>query len=259
MLHPHRFFSRLGIALCATAALAAVSAGSAAADSSSDPAYPGSTLKVSVSGPLQAKKVLHITATGTNAPDSFGTPISYGLDLIVVDPSILPGPCNVSESAELTAITNVPDGGRLLTYDTLNEGDSGPFRITTPYEPGGSGPLRVCAYSVFVTDDAAHASTTVQIKPAGAKHSAAARPHNTTRPRITRSGRTLTCRRGSWSGKPTHFSYRWRIGGGRYGRASAHARYTIGAKARGKTVSCSVTARNAAGSATASSKPFRVR
>jgi len=48
-------------------------------DDGTDPAYPGSVVHVSVSGPLQAGKVLTITAAGTNAADNqLGVPISYG-------------------------------------------------------------------------------------------------------------------------------------------------------------------------------------
>jgi hypothetical protein len=235
-----------------------------------DPAYPGSVVHVSVSGPLQAGKVLTITATGTNAADNqLGVPISYGLELIVVDPEILKGPCEVSEEKEISDITNVPNGGQLLNFSDLNEGPSGSFKITQPYEPGGFGPLLVCAYSKFVTDDAAYGSTEVRIAPAakgngkakgkgGGSHSATARPNSVARPVVTRSHGGLSCSRGRWSNRPTQFTYRWKLGSGAFGSPRTSSRLTLRAHSPARTVVCSVTASNAKGSFRATSAPFRL-
>jgi hypothetical protein len=244
----------LGAALCGLGASPALADGT-------DPAYPGSVVHVAVSGPLQAGKVLTITATGANtAQTSLGGPaLDFGLEVIVVDPHILKGPCEVSEEKELTDITNVPDGGRLLNFDDLNEGSSGPFRVSQPYEPAGFGPLLVCAYSKYVTDDAAYATTQVQIKPAAAPHRPAARPRSLGRPMVLVSHGRLSCARGRWDNQPTRFTYRWRIGGGRFGPARTSARLTIPAHSRGRSATCSVTASNARGSAGATSRPRRLR
>jgi hypothetical protein len=214
-----------------------------------DAAYPGSVLHVTTTGPLVANKPLTIVATGTNAP--FGTPIDYGLKLILIDPTILPGPCQQSFNTEDTTWENNPQAGRLLTFESLNEGLSGPFTISLPITPGGSGPLLICAYTVLVTDDAAWASTQVTIA------AAAVRPTVAKRPRVTRSGDRLTCSRGRWSGNPTSYAYEWLVVH-RAGAAGRRSGLTVTSRLRGRTVQCAVTVRNSAGSATATSPPFKI-
>jgi hypothetical protein len=222
-----------------------------------DPAYPGSSVHVKVTGPRQQGKTLTIVATGTNAPDSLPVHISYGLEVILVDPSILKGPCRVSYEAELTDIDNNPKGGRLLTFDQLNEGDDGAFQIPLRFTPGGFGPLLVCVYSMYITDDAAYGSTEVQIAPPKGHGHGGAKPHNTGRPRIERSGARLTCTRGRWTGHPTSYRYRWRVGSGGF-TAGRGAHMSIPGKLHGRTIACQVTASNAAGHASRTSKPFKV-
>jgi len=150
----------LAAGCCASAAFAAPALGDGSA-----PNYPGSVLHVALARPLKAGKVLEIVATGTNAINSLGLPIDYGLEVILVDPLKLPGPCQESYNAELTDVTDNPQAGRLLTFEALNEGVSGPFKISLPFTPGGSGELVVCAYTEFVTDDAAWASTEGHVAP----------------------------------------------------------------------------------------------
>lgn len=241
----------LGTITALSALLAAVPAHA----DGTDPDYPGSTLHVSVTGTLQADHAINIVATGGNvAQTALGGPaLDFGLDLFAIDPAILPGPCDQSENSELTAVINVPNGGRLLTYENLNEGSAGPFDITTPFEPGGSGTLQVCAYSVYVTDDAAWAQTDVKISPAERA------PRATVRPRVRRSGQALICSRGTWSGSPTGFTYRWRVGHGREGAAHRSPRLHVTSPLHGRTVSCSVTATNAAGSGHATSRTVKLR
>jgi hypothetical protein len=75
-------------------------------------------------------------------------------------------------------------------------------------------------------------------------------------PWITRHGHVLTCHAGSWSNAPTRLSYRWYRD-----RRSAGSRRTLSVhrSLRGRMVTCRVTAANAAGHQTASSKPIRAR
>jgi hypothetical protein len=81
-------------------------------------------------------------------------------------------------------------------------------------------------------------------------------PQNSSRPDLTRSDNTLTCRRGSWHNAVT-FSYAWRVNG----VAKKDAKPTLAmSKARQRrSVSCSVTASNAAGKTTATSAQLHVR
>lgn len=220
-----------------------------------DPDYPGSVLHVTASGPLTPGSVLTITATGSNEQYSFqqGTPFTYGLDLFLVSADELTSPCATSENAEETISANNARYVRLLTFDELNEGQSGPFDISTPVTlNNGTGHLRICAYSVYgFLDDAAWATTEVTIAAAPGK------PAVKTRPRVTRSGGRLLCSKGNWSNTPTSYQYRWVVlhKAGTAGRAASLA---VSAKLHGHTVECSVTAKNATGSASATSRPFKV-
>ena len=216
-------------------------------------AFPQSTLQIVITGPRQADQVLTIQAAGSNARRVLGLrPVDYGLALIVTDPGILPGACATAEQAELARIMTVRGGGSLLTYDDLPEGASGSFSLREPYEPIGSGPLQVCAYSEWRGLDATSAQASVLITPAPR------RPRALSAPVIHRSRNVLTCSRGRWSGVPTRFSYRWRVAGGRLGPARAGARYVITRADRGHSVSCSVTARGPGGTTSATSAGVRI-
>jgi hypothetical protein len=150
------------IAACIAVAAALGVAQSAAADGT-DPAYPGSVLHVSIGRPRLAGRPITIHATGHNAPDNLDVHLGYGLDVVLVDPRRLPGPCKRAFEAEVTDITNNPGDGALLTFEDLNEGSFGPFNIPVRFTTRGHGPLLVCAYSRYVTDDAAYASTRVTV------------------------------------------------------------------------------------------------
>jgi hypothetical protein len=209
---------------------------------------------VSVTGPTQAGQVLTIHASGRNAVRLHdGHPARYGLELIVTDPQLLPGDCLPGEQAELSRIATVPGGGSLLTYADLDEGASGGFELREPYEPIGSGPLQICAYTKWLTEDAAWAQGEVRIVPA--PH---ARPRSLGRPVVRRSGGALRCSRGRWTNSPASFSYRWRIGRGPESPPRAGARLPVTRAVRGHVVHCTVIAANARGSGRATSRAFRV-
>jgi hypothetical protein len=80
--------------------------------------------------------------------------------------------------------------------------------------------------------------------------SPAAFPLNTSRPSVTRSGSTLTCKRGSWR-NAERFSYAWRVNGITHKRANPTL--PVGAAGVLRSANCSVTASNAVGMTTASS------
>ena len=81
-------------------------------------------------------------------------------------------------------------------------------------------------------------------------------PLNTSRPTLTRLGNTLTCRRGSWR-NARRFSYAWQVNG--MANTDAKPRLAVGKALKRRTVSCSVTASNAAGTTTAASARLNVR
>jgi hypothetical protein len=81
-------------------------------------------------------------------------------------------------------------------------------------------------------------------------------PLNTSRPELTRSDNTITCRRGRWRDAVT-FSYTWRVNS--TAKKAAKPTLAIGETRKRRSVSCSVTASNAAGTTTASSAQLHVR
>jgi hypothetical protein len=240
-------------ALCLSIGLLIGAAPVATADGTA-PDYPGSNVTVAVTGSKAAGQLIYIVASGSNKKTSLGTPINYGLYVILVNQKLLPGPCASSMETELNNISADQRAGRQLNFEQYNEGESGPFTIKVPYTPEGAGMLLVCAYSEYVTDDAAWASTTAVITAKGAPSpSGGAAPANTARPKLTRHGRRLVCARGSWSGHPSSYNFHWKLAG----KVSSDKRstLTLPAKPHGRAV-CTVTARNAAGSRSASSAPL---
>ena len=87
--------------------------------------------------------------------------------------------------------------------------------------------------------------------------SPSALPINTGQPTVTRSGRTLTCRRGSWR-QARRFSYTWRVNST---PLSGNSKPTLrlGSARKRRNVSCSVTAVNASGTTTATSAQVHTR
>jgi hypothetical protein len=243
--------AKAGLALCLSVGLLIGAAPAATADGTA-PDYPGSNVRVSVTGAKTAGHLIYIVASGTNKLTSLGTPINYGLYVILVNQKLLPGPCASSMETEVDNISAEQGAGRQLNYEQYNEGESGPFTIKVPYTPEGAGTLLVCAYSEYVTDDAAWASTTAVIT-AKSSPSGGAAPANTARPKLSRHGRRLVCARGKWTGHPSSYSFRWKLGGKANG--DKHSTLRLSAKPHGSAI-CTVTARNAGGSRSASSRPL---
>jgi hypothetical protein len=197
-----------------------------------------------------------ITATGANAPQGdlgFGP---FGLFLFAVNHDALPIPCETTGNAEETLAENNTQYVNQLTFRGLDEGNQGPFSISTYVPLTSPGHWQVCAYSTLVTDTAAWASTMVTIA-RGAGGKPAAKPAVTVTPRVTRSGGRLHCSRGSWSGSPTTYTYRWLVVHGP-GVAGHGPSLAVTGTLHGRAVECSVRAVNAAGGATATSPPFNV-
>ena len=84
------------------------------------------------------------------------------------------------------------------------------------------------------------------------------RPANVEKPRLTRSRGALVCSRGRWSNSPSRYSYRWFVNGRRK-RGATGRRLAITRTLQGRAVRCEVTAFNAGGSKTASSRTLRLK
>lgn len=90
----------------------------------------------------------------------------------------------------------------------------------------------------------------------GGSGSAATPPVNTVAPAITgtaETGQTLSCSTGTWTGTATiTYAYQWKRDGANIGSATAST-YLLVAADSGKVITCTVTATNGAGSASATS------
>ena|SRR6516225_2370819 len=85
-------------------------------------------------------------------------------------------------------------------------------------------------------------------------------PINTTAPLVTGTatvGSTLTSTTGTWSNAPTGYTYQWLRSGTPIAGATA-ATYVLAAADHGMSVSCNVTASNAAGSGFAASNALAI-
>jgi uncharacterized membrane protein (UPF0127 family) len=170
-----RLRSAFGVGLIACLSTLGLATSPVLADGT-DPGYPGSVLHVKATGTLTPSSVLTITATGTNvAPQSVDgiAPFSFGLRLFLVSYDRLPVPCATTFGRESAISNNNIQAAKLLTYGSLSEGNSGPFRISLPVTlNNGTGTLLICAYTLYGdSDDAAWASTEVTITRGGGKPS----------------------------------------------------------------------------------------
>jgi hypothetical protein len=121
------------------------------------PAYPNSTLAISLVGHPRAGKVVHVTVSGSNDPFEIGFPgsgdyLAYQLDAFAQNGKVLPTcPRSFAE-----ALQNSINLGTARIAQGLPEGYYGPFQ--TPLAFQSSRKVRnivVCAYSRMVDDDAA--------------------------------------------------------------------------------------------------------
>jgi hypothetical protein len=85
-------------------------------------------------------------------------------------------------------------------------------------------------------------------------------PRNTSPPSIsgsTKAGKVLTCSTGTWTGAPTSYGYEWLLDGTPISNAAART-LKLASIDEGNTLTCTVIARNTAGSASATSKRVKI-
>jgi len=186
----------------------------------------GFSLNITAQGPATVGQPVLLDVTGTIPPEDLPYPYWFSLAAI---PSRVLSSCPADHwTAHQIAIST---GGAMITFDQRESADaSGHFGFSVGATPTAPGTVLLCGY----TDDGetqtlAGASLLLAIRPGA--------PVNLGKPRVKRAHGRLVCRPGRWANDPTSFSHRWR--------------------ARGGKVRCVVTATNAAGSATAASRPVR--
>jgi hypothetical protein len=200
-------------------------------------------------------RATNFTASGTLNPDD--TMFGFGIYIFLKDADRDPT-CGASfEEESATAMhsggneswISPATGFQVGMGPTFNQ----PFKITFT----GSGTYLLCGYvqGDFSTFAGGQLRGTVTAdKPAPVPGLAV--PVAVRAPSVTRKGHVLTCHAGTWSNAPASFGFRWYS----KGRAVASGRkLAVHRSLRGRLVSCRVTAANAAGRRTASSRAIRAR
>lgn len=221
----------------------------------------GQTHTLNLSAPSSTAAVgqtIIIQASGSNEQEPIVDFSSY-LTVVAIPTSVLSAcPADYS-SGKQVALSSGAQGGEVLDeYHREDEDAAGNFSMPVAYVPRLAGRFLLCGY----TDDAATttlatASLVMNVKGPSAP-GPTAKPVSVEKPRVRRSGTKLVCQRGTWSNKPSRYSYRWLVNGNRK-RGASGRKLGVTRKLRGHTVQCRVTAYNAAGATTARSRPLRVR
>jgi hypothetical protein len=215
-------------------------------------------------------RATNFTASGTLNPDD----TMFGFDIFIfvknadADPTCAPDfdgeSATASHSGGNESWVSPASGFQVGTGPTFNQ----PFKITFT----GPGNFLLCGYvkgdfSTFATAELRGVATpaptaatppATTTPPASTTTPAATAPVAVRAPWVTRKGHVLTCHAGTWSNRPTSLSYHWYIKG-RSKKVASRAKLTVHRSLRGRAVVCSVTARNAAGVKTASSRAVRAR
>ncbi len=241
--------------------------------------YPGETLSLAQDAPAVVGAAINFEAAGqqTDVEDYAG---GFDLNVFAKDPSVDPTCAPSYPEEENDSITD-PTEQQVVIGDWQGPEDSFdvPFKLVFAHP----GQVLLCAYSDWITDTAASAQLLINVTspppspaspvsaptppgpgaspnpPAAATTGgqAVVKPRNTSRPRVKRSGRFLSCTKGDWSNTPSTFSYRWLVNGRGLLKANK-SRLAVSRSLRGHRVQCSVRAANAAGTGTAVSHTLTV-
>lgn len=153
-------------------------------------------------------------------------------------------------------------GGELVAT-AVHAGNAQPYSIPIVWSPRVAGTYLICTYlNHQIYTDVLHQHTITVSNGAGPVSTpppgTVSAPSKVTAPRLVRRGPRLVCSRGTWSGSPTSYTYKWKAG--RKVVAGATSRKLRVTRAlRGTRVLCAVVATNAAGSTAASSRRITVR
>ncbi|HEU4973692.1 MAG TPA: hypothetical protein VFT50_01280 [Baekduia sp.] len=211
------------VATSATASVRAPQATLAVTGVAIQPRAHGADIRVQATGSIEAPNDLLVTAV----PATRACPATY-------DEDTGPRGFDVVPAGTATRVS----GGFDLTFTSHTKFRFGQWRVCGYLQDGG-----------LADAASASASSTVDL---------VRKPRALRRPRIRKLGRTLSCDGGRWRGKPAPaLAYRWYVGAKAVRGASRHL--AVSGKVKGQLVRCRVTASNAAGKASATSKPFRAR
>ncbi len=210
--------------------------------------YPGETLSLALQGTSVSGHETQFVASGQDA-DVADYAGGFSLEVFAKNTSVDPT-CSNSYLGEEQASVGDQYEQQIVIGDP--EGLDTSFTVPFKYVFPGTGGVTLCAYSTWVTDTAASASLKINVLPAG---SGASKPVNTKKPKLTRSGKTLKCSRGSWR-NASSYRYGWSVSG-HTKKGATSSRFKIAKGVKGSVV-CRVTASNAAGKTVASSRALHV-
>ena len=223
---------------------------------------PGYSLNISGPSSTTAGQSVLFQASGTNPSTDFFT---SWLDVYAIPASAMSSCPDGYITAMQVANTT---GGEQVTNGQREEADSsGNWSMPFGYAPSRAGRMLICGYTNDgATGTLATASVVLDVAGSGggggggntSPGGGLAKPANTRKPTLKRSGGKLVCRPGSWANKPDGYGYSWRVDGKKKRGASAQ-RLRISRGLHGRGVQCRVTAYNDAGAATATSRVLRVR
>src|ERR1700756_5396569 len=135
-------------------------AGSAGATGS----YPGETLSLSLSGTAVLGTTTNFVASGNQTDvsqyNSGGTYSAFDLEVYVKDPRVDPT-CAADYSAENNAAISDPSENQVV----IGQGQGTATTFSIPFKAtfARTGPVLVCAYSVYISDTAASAHLQINV------------------------------------------------------------------------------------------------
>ena len=242
----------------------------------------GATYALNLSAPSTTSvgQPIAIQATGVKPPpDQFW--YADWIELVAIPTSTVPVcPYGAQDGAQIAANS----GGKIIDIALKPNSDAaGNFANTAAYTPPAMGKILICGYMYNEQGDTLTKSADLAVDvssagpgpapppaaPAGgtgagpaatpsAPAPTTAKPSNVERPRVSRSGATLTCKPGTWANDPDGYAFGWRVDGAAK-RGATGRKLALKGRLRGRKVQCSVTASNAGGTITAVSRAMRVR
>jgi hypothetical protein len=211
-----------------------------------------------------------VQATGQNPPPSEWWALSW-IQAGAIPTSVMAA-CPADQASGIGVATSA--GGDLLEIAMPpNLDTTGAFANVIGWTPRYAGEWLICGYqndgagatlardqiSVHVTaPSGGPGGGPTGTQGGGGGGAGAAKPANTKRPKVTRSGGKLACSPGTWSNSSGSYSYGWLVNGKAKKGATAR-KLRVSHSLHGRKVQCKVTASGAGGNSTAVSAPLRVR
>jgi hypothetical protein len=190
----------------------------------------------------------HITGKVTDAAN--GQPIAGARVCAGQAATEEEGPCSVANAAGEYMFSGLASGLYEVTF-------GGEVCLEVGHEQRCTHPWVGQYYQALVSVTAPNTTSGINAALLQREHE---KPANTTAPTVTGTptlGSTLTCSQGSWGNLPTSFTYQWLRNGAAIAGQTATT-YTVAIADEGTSLSCTVTATDAAGSTAATSTALAI-